>query len=74
MTLAADLAFSTLDKIRERLSLEEHGDPYVTLTSEAMPEPVGSVRVREIIKTRLYRDDRAFYQTRFAYDLCVYQN
>lgn len=45
MTLAADLAFSTLDKIRERLNLEEHGEPHITLTSEMMPEPVGSVRL-----------------------------
>lgn len=45
MTLAADLAFSTLDKIIERLDLTEHGEPYMPLVSPMMPEPVGSVRV-----------------------------
>ena len=45
MTLAADLAFKTLDKIRERLNLREHGEPYLVLTSPMMPEPVGSVRI-----------------------------
>ena len=45
MTLAADLAFKTLDKIRERLNLREHGEPYLVLTSPMMPELVGSVRV-----------------------------
>ena len=43
MTLAADLAFATLDKIRERLSLTEVKT--IPLTSPVMPEPVGSVRV-----------------------------
>ncbi len=43
MTLAADLAFSTLDKLRERLSLTEVQT--IPLTSPMMPEPVGSVRV-----------------------------
>jgi hypothetical protein len=43
MTLAADLAFSTLDKLRERLSLAEVET--IPLTSPMMPEPVGSVRV-----------------------------
>jgi hypothetical protein len=43
MTLAADLAFSTLDKIIERLSLTEVET--IPLTSPMMPEPVGSVRV-----------------------------
>jgi hypothetical protein len=43
MTLAADLAFSTLDKLRERLSLAEVKN--IPLTSPMMPEPVGSVRV-----------------------------
>jgi hypothetical protein len=43
MTLAADLAFSTLDKLRERLSLTEHHT--ISLTSPMMPEPVGKVQV-----------------------------
>ncbi len=43
MTLAADLAFSTLDKLRERLSLAEVRT--ISLTSPMMPEPVGSLRV-----------------------------
>ena len=45
MTLAANLAFKTLDKIREHLNLQEHGEPYLVLTSPMMPEPVGSVRI-----------------------------
>jgi hypothetical protein len=43
MTLAADLAFSTLDKLSKRLSLTEVKT--IQLTSPMMPEPVGSVRV-----------------------------
>ena len=43
MTLAADLAFSTLDKLRERLSLTEVNT--IPLTSPMMPEPVGNVRI-----------------------------
>jgi hypothetical protein len=43
MTLAADLAFSTLDKLRERLGLTEVQN--IPLASPMMPEPVGSVRV-----------------------------
>lgn len=43
MTLAADLAFSILDKLRERLSLTEVDT--IPLTSPMMPEPVGSVRI-----------------------------
>ncbi len=43
MTLAADLAFATLDKLRERLNLTEVNT--ISLTSPMMPEPVGSVRV-----------------------------
>ncbi len=43
MTLAANLAFSTLDKLRERLSLTEVDT--IPLTSPMMPEPVGSVRI-----------------------------
>jgi hypothetical protein len=43
MTLAADLAFSTLDKLSKRLSLTEVET--IQLTSPMMPEPVGSVRV-----------------------------
>lgn len=43
MTLAADLAFSTLDKLRERLSLAEVQT--IPLTSPMMPEPVGKVQV-----------------------------
>jgi hypothetical protein len=43
MTLAADLAFSTLDKLRERLSLTEV--EIISLTSPMMPEPVGKVQV-----------------------------
>jgi hypothetical protein len=43
MTLAADLAFSTLDKLTKRLSLTEVKN--IPLTSPMMPEPVGSVRV-----------------------------
>ncbi len=43
MTLAAELAFSTLDKLRERLSLSEVKT--IPLTSPMMPEPVGSVRI-----------------------------
>jgi hypothetical protein len=43
MTLAADLAFSTLDKLRERLNLEEVET--IPLTSPMMPEPVGKVQV-----------------------------
>jgi hypothetical protein len=43
MTLAADLAFSTLDKLRERLSLAEVET--IPLTSPMMPEPVGKVQV-----------------------------
>jgi hypothetical protein len=43
MTLAADLAFSTLDKLRERLNLAERET--IPLTSPMMPEPVGKVRV-----------------------------
>ena len=43
MTLAADLAFKTLDKLCERLSLAEVET--IPLTSPMMPEPVGSVRV-----------------------------
>lgn len=43
MTLAADLAFSTLDKLRERLSLMEVET--IPLISPMIPEPVGSVRV-----------------------------
>ena len=43
MTLAADLAFKTLDKLRERLSLAEV--EMIALSSPMMPEPVGSVRV-----------------------------
>jgi hypothetical protein len=43
MTLAANLAFSTLDKLRKRLSLAEIET--IPLTSPMMPEPVGSVRV-----------------------------
>jgi len=45
MTLAADLAFSTLDKLISRLDLTEHGEPYMPLMSPMMPDPVGSVRV-----------------------------
>ena len=45
MTLAADLAFKTLDKIQNRLNLQEHGNPHLALTSPMMPEPVGAVRV-----------------------------
>ena len=43
MTLAADLAFSTLDKLCERLSLDEFQT--IPLVSPMMPEPVGSVRI-----------------------------
>ncbi|HMS40360.1 MAG TPA: hypothetical protein PKE69_09050 [Pyrinomonadaceae bacterium] len=43
MTLAADLAFSTLDKLRKRLSLTEVDN--IPLTSPMMPEPVGKVQV-----------------------------
>lgn len=43
MTLAADLAFSTLDKLRERLDLAEVET--IPLTSPMMPEPVGKVQV-----------------------------
>lgn len=43
MTLAADLAFSTLNKLRERLSLAEVET--IPLTSPMMPEPVGKVQV-----------------------------
>jgi hypothetical protein len=43
MTLAADLAFLTLDKLTKRLSLTEVKT--IQLTSPMMPEPVGSVRV-----------------------------
>lgn len=43
MTLAADLAFSTLDKLRERLNLSEIKT--IPLTSPMMPEPVGKVQV-----------------------------
>lgn len=43
MTLAADLAFRTLDTLRERLNLTEHTN--ILLTSPAMPDPVGAVRV-----------------------------
>jgi hypothetical protein len=43
MTLAADLAFSTLDKLTKRLSLTEVET--IPLTSPMMPEPVGSVRI-----------------------------
>jgi hypothetical protein len=43
MTLAANLAFSTLDKLSKRLSLSEVQT--IPLTSPMMPEPVGSVRV-----------------------------
>jgi hypothetical protein len=45
MTLAAELAHATLNKLIERLELKEHGDPHIALTSPMMPEPVGSVRV-----------------------------
>ena len=43
MTLAADLAFSTLDKLRERLNLTEVET--IPLTSPMMPEPVGKVQI-----------------------------
>lgn len=43
MTLAAELAFSTLDKLRERLNLAEVKT--IPLTSPMMPEPVGTVRI-----------------------------
>jgi hypothetical protein len=43
MTLAADLAFSTLAKLSERLNLQEVET--IPLTSPVMPEPVGKVRV-----------------------------
>lgn len=43
MTLAADLAFSTLDKLRERLNLTERET--IELTSPMMPEPVGKVQI-----------------------------
>ena len=43
MTLVADLAFSTLDKLRERLSLEKRET--IELTSPMMPDPVGKVQV-----------------------------
>ena len=43
MTLAADLANSTLDKLRERLHLSEVET--MQLTSPMMPEPVGTVRI-----------------------------
>jgi hypothetical protein len=43
MTLAADLAFSTLDKLRERLGLAEYET--IPLTSPMMPEPVGKVQI-----------------------------
>jgi len=43
MTLAAELAFSTLDKLRERLSLSEVET--IQLTSPMMPEPVGTIQV-----------------------------
>ena len=42
-TLAGDLAFSTVDKLRERLSLAEVET--IPLTSPMMPEQVGSVRI-----------------------------
>ena len=45
VSLAGELCFKTLDKICRRLELEEHGRPHITLESEAMPDPVGSVRV-----------------------------
>lgn len=43
MTLAADLAFSTLDKLRARLSLAEVET--IPLTSPMMTEPVGKVQI-----------------------------
>lgn len=43
MTLAADLAFSTLSNLLERLGLAEVET--ISLTSAAMPEPVGKVQV-----------------------------
>ncbi len=45
VSLAGELCFKTLDKICGRLNLKEHGNPHITLTSEAMPAPVGSVRI-----------------------------
>lgn len=45
MTLAAELAFKTLDKIQNRLNLRELGNPHLVLTSPMMAEPVGSVRI-----------------------------
>ena len=43
VSLAGDLAFSTLDKLIKRMSLTEVKN--IPLTSPMMPEPVGSVRV-----------------------------
>jgi hypothetical protein len=43
VSLAGELAFSTLGKLRDRLSLKEVET--IPLTSPAMPEPVGNVRV-----------------------------
>ena len=43
MTLASELAHSTLGKLEARLSFKER--EYIPLTSAMMPEPVGVVRV-----------------------------
>jgi hypothetical protein len=44
-TLAARLCLGTLDRLQTRWALRETGAPYITLTNERMPAPVGSLRL-----------------------------
>jgi hypothetical protein len=45
MSLAKTLSHNTLEKIQQRFNLGEIGAPYLTLTSPAMPQPVGACRI-----------------------------
>lgn len=44
-TLAHTLSHHALEKICQRYALQEEGSPYLTLTSPAMPQPVGAARI-----------------------------
>lgn len=45
MTPAAQLSFSTLEKIQQRFRLTETGSPFLTLNNRMSPTPVGAMRL-----------------------------
>ena len=45
MTLAADLAAKTLERIIQRFALQEHGDPYIALKNQMNGDAVGPLRL-----------------------------